>query len=150
MGLIVFNQIALLEIQERFLFCQQGCIKFPAVWYFFPPPFFLVLDILPRKFRPLPLFSTWYSSQQPKHYRKIILLYLSLFSCSILPHTSPLHNLNFLPNTLDKLPPGGGGLYTPLLSRSISWFQSVYPSVPSSLRPGTYCNTNTKLFLLWS
>ena len=49
--------------QDIFPTIYQGCIKFPATWYSYTS-IFLNLDFLPNNFRPLPTFSTWYSSQQ--------------------------------------------------------------------------------------
>ena len=70
---------------------NQGCIKFPTIWYSSPPPFFKLLisfpkilvpfpsspqDNLPYSLKnieqmilfPLTLFSAWYSSKTPLNY----------------------------------------------------------------------------------
>ena len=80
-----------------------------------PDPVFFNLFFLPKNFRSLPLFPTWYSSQQslycgedyialPFPFSRV----LSFFTVTIFP--SPLYILTFFPNKLDNSPPLGGGI----------------------------------------
>ena len=77
---------------------------------FYPTPIFENLHFLPRNVRPPPLFTTWYSSQQPRYYREddiaspFPFLYVIFFPTAMI-FPSRLYNLIFFPNNrLDKLP----------------------------------------------
>ena len=80
--------------------CGQGCIKFPTTWYsWFSPPKFPSPSSFPLNIFPNSL----------KIIGKMILLPLSLFFYVIffptaIILTSPLHNVIFFPNRLNKVP----------------------------------------------
>ena len=99
---------------------STGVYKVPYNFIFFLPTPFFILDLLHRNFRPLPLFTLDILPKSLNIWRKMKLLPLSqrhiLPNCNIaMIFPSPLHNLIFFSNRLDKphpLPPVE--LYAPL------------------------------------
>ena len=77
-----FNRRAPLQLPLRF----AGVYIVPYNLIFFPTPIFLISIFLPKFLMPLPLFPTWYSSQQPWFHRKdFISLYFIFFHVIFFP-----------------------------------------------------------------